>query len=43
MDKSGRGYASVCTVADVDRLLISAVPYPCGYVTISGKDWLTSR
>ena len=22
---------------------LAAVPYPCGYVTISGKDWLTSR
>ena len=22
---------------------LAAVPYPYGYVTISGKDWLTSR
>ena len=22
---------------------LAAVPYTCGYVTISGKDWLTSR
>ena len=22
---------------------LAADPYPCGYVTISAKDWLTSR